>query len=61
MPLFVQENYLKASYSKSSNLGGRDKELRNLELVSMAAEAMSDGDLVDRVIHGSVFLRSSTA
>ena len=52
MPLFMQENYLKGNYSKSAHLGGMDKDLRNLELVSMAAEAMSDGDLVDRMIHG---------
>lgn len=51
----MQENYLKANYSKSSNLGGIDKELRNLELAALAAEAMSDGDLVDRMIHGCVF------
>ena len=57
MPLFMQENYLKAKFSRSSSLGGVDKDLKDLELISLAADSMSDGDLVDRMIHG--YARSS--
>ncbi|KAK4704443.1 replication factor C subunit 1, partial [Phenoliferia sp. Uapishka_3] len=52
LPLFVQDNYLKGKFSKSSNLQGPDKTLKDLELMTKAAEAMSDGDLVDAMIHG---------
>ncbi|KAM0756309.1 DNA replication factor C, large subunit [Meredithblackwellia eburnea MCA 4105] len=53
MPLFVQDNYLHNRFSRASNLQGKDKELKNLELISKAAEAISDGDLVDAMIHGT--------
>lgn len=54
MPLFVQDNYLKANFSKASGLMGHDLALKNLELMSKAADAISEGDLVDRMIHGFV-------
>lgn len=54
MPLFVQDNYLKANYAKVSGLDGRKKQLKDLELVAAAAESISDGDLVDHMVHGSV-------
>lgn len=54
--LMIQENYLntrpmaltnaKTSYNK------REANLKYLELVDKAAESISDGDLVDRMIHG---------
>lgn len=52
--LMIQENYLR---SKPAALGGkgyhpREQNLRYLELVDQAAESISDGDLVDRMIHG---------
>ncbi|KAK4202545.1 putative replication factor C subunit 1 [Triangularia verruculosa] len=52
--LMVQENYLR---SKPNAIGGpgmhpREQNLKYLELVDMAAESISDGDLVDRMIHG---------
>ncbi len=53
MPLFVQENYLRQSnFAKASKSSGQDRVLKQLELVSNAADAMSDGDLVDALIHG---------
>jgi len=52
MPLFVQENYIKGRFSKASGSSGRELELKNLELMTNAAEAISDGDLVDAMIHG---------
>ncbi|KAM0790675.1 hypothetical protein ACM66B_004534 [Microbotryomycetes sp. NB124-2] len=52
MPLFVQENYLKGSFSRASSYQGQDLALKRLELVANASEAISDADLVDRMIHG---------
>lgn len=52
--LMIQENYLKA---KPAGLGGkgynsREANMKYLEMVDQAAESISDGDLVDRMIHG---------
>jgi replication factor C subunit 1 len=52
--LMIQENYLR---SKPAVLHGkgyhpRELNLKYLELVDQAAESISDGDLVDRMIHG---------
>ncbi len=52
--LMIQENYLR---SKPAALNGhgynaRMQNLKYLELVDQAAESISDGDLVDRMIHG---------
>ncbi|KAK8094563.1 replication factor RFC1 C terminal domain-containing protein [Apiospora hydei] len=50
--LMIQENYLRA---KPAALGGghkREQDLKALELMDKAAESISDGDLVDRMIHG---------
>lgn len=54
-PLMIQENYLK---SKPLGLGGkgynrREENMKYLELIDQAAESISDGDLVDKMIHGS--------
>lgn len=51
--LMLQENYLGTNPMRASNYGGRDKNLKVLELMSDAADSISDGDLVDRMIHGS--------
>lgn len=50
--LMVQENYLKTSPSRSSNLHGKERNLENLRLMEAAAASISDGDLVDAMIHG---------
>jgi replication factor C subunit 1 len=52
--LMIQENYLR---TKPMVLSGksytrREEHLKALELVDMAAESISDGDLIDRMIHG---------
>ncbi|TNY21158.1 DNA replication factor C large subunit [Rhodotorula diobovata] len=52
MPLFVQDNYLKGKFSRAAGTSGVEEKVRNLELVCKAAEAISDGDLVDAMIHG---------
>ncbi|KAH9875098.1 hypothetical protein J1614_004586 [Plenodomus biglobosus] len=52
-PLMLQENYLGTNPILSLGLSGKEKNLKHLELVSQAADSISDGDLVDRMIHGS--------
>ncbi|KAI1111199.1 replication factor RFC1 C terminal domain-containing protein [Nemania sp. NC0429] len=52
--LMIQENYLR---TKPSMLGQykdnrREQNLKLLEMMDQAAESISDGDLVDRMIHG---------
>jgi replication factor C subunit 1 len=53
--LMVQENYLNPRPMLATNhgLSMREQELKTLELADKAAESISDGDLVDRMIHGS--------
>ncbi|KAF5371508.1 hypothetical protein D9615_009587 [Tricholomella constricta] len=52
MPLFIQENYLKTQPAKIRDLEGPEKTLKQLELMDRAASSISDGDLVDALIHG---------
>ncbi|CEL59747.1 Replication factor C subunit 1 OS=Schizosaccharomyces pombe (strain 972 / ATCC 24843) GN=rfc1 PE=1 SV=1 [Rhizoctonia solani AG-1 IB] len=53
VPLFIQENYLKTQPSKVSKLSGKDAALEQLKLMDRAASSISDGDLVDNMIHGT--------
>lgn len=52
MPLFIQENYLKTYPAKLKSDVGPEKELKHLMLMDKAASSISDGDLVDALIHG---------
>ncbi|PVI06836.1 DNA replication factor C, large subunit [Periconia macrospinosa] len=52
-PLMLQENYLNTNPMLASQLSGPERKLKLLELASNAADSISDGDLVDRMIHGS--------
>lgn len=52
-PLMLQENYLGTNPIQALSYSGREKTLKTLELASQAADSISDGDLVDRMIHGS--------
>ncbi|KAM6493294.1 Replication factor RFC1 C terminal domain containing protein [Amanita muscaria] len=52
VPLFIQENYLRSQPARMRNLEGPEKILRHLELMDKAASSLSDGDLVDSLIHG---------
>jgi hypothetical protein len=47
-----QEHYLKTNPARLNNEEGPTRAIKNLELVSQAADWISDGDLVDRMIHG---------
>lgn len=51
--LMLQENYLGTNPILANQLSGKERNLKLLELVDNAAESISDGDLVDRMIHGS--------
>ncbi|KAF8994582.1 replication factor RFC1 C terminal domain-containing protein [Cyathus striatus] len=52
VPLFIQENYLKTQPARTRNLEGPELILKQLELMDRAASSISDGDLVDALIHG---------
>jgi len=50
----LQENYLGTNPIRSLDARNqKESNLKKLELASKAAESISDGDLVDRMIHGS--------
>jgi len=53
-PLMLQENYL-GTNPMLANQAPNEKmrKLKHLDLVCKAADSISDGDLVDRMIHGS--------
>ncbi|PLN84864.1 replication factor RFC1 C terminal domain-domain-containing protein [Aspergillus taichungensis] len=51
--LMLQENYLKTRPTLAGSYHGREQKLKMLELADNAASSISDGDLVDRMIHGS--------
>jgi replication factor C subunit 1 len=51
--LMLQENYLRPNPSLASNYEGNERKLKLLELADNAAESFSDGDLIDRMIHGT--------
>ncbi|WVO18431.1 hypothetical protein L204_106148 [Cryptococcus depauperatus] len=53
VPLFMQEHFLKTNPASLNDLDGPKKNLKHLELISKAADSISDGDLIDRMIHGS--------
>ncbi|CAL1702003.1 unnamed protein product [Somion occarium] len=52
MPLFIQENYLKTEPAKLKNDSGPERHMKHLQLMDKAASSISDGDLVDALIHG---------
>lgn len=51
--LMVQENYLKTNPTLASPYEGPERKYKMMELADNAAMSISDGDLVDRMIHGS--------
>ena len=48
-----QEHYLKTQPARATKEEGPMRDLKHLELVVKAADSISDGDLIDRMIHGS--------
>ena len=51
--LMLQENYLGTNPIIGNNYHGKEKDFKNLELVERAANSISEGDLIDRMIHGT--------
>ncbi|RKF72706.1 Replication factor C subunit 1 [Golovinomyces cichoracearum] len=51
--LMIQENYLSTKPSLIGDRYGKKAKLKALQLADDAAHSISDGDLVDRMIHGS--------
>jgi replication factor C subunit 1 len=51
--LMLQENYLKTQPARAANYSGKERALKLLEIADNAAHSISNGDLVDRMIHGS--------
>ncbi|KAI9373891.1 replication factor RFC1 C terminal domain-containing protein [Aspergillus egyptiacus] len=51
--LMLQENYLRTRPTRANGYSGREQKLKLLELADNAASSISDGDLVDRMIHGT--------
>lgn len=51
--LMIQENYLKQKPERASKFVGKERNLKILELADNAAMSISNGDLVDSLIHGS--------
>ncbi|KAK9247244.1 replication factor RFC1 C terminal domain-containing protein [Lipomyces tetrasporus] len=53
-PLMIQENYLRTRPQLARNYApGGEYNLKSLELLDKASSSISDGDLCDRMIHGS--------
>ena len=50
--LMLQENYLHTNPILANSFQGKQKDLKVLDLVDRAAESISDGDLIDAMIHG---------
>ena len=51
-PLMIQENYLSRSPALVSHTPPHKKDLAELNYLKKAALSISDGDLVDKMIHG---------
>ena len=50
--LMLQENYLGTKPIRANGYNGREEALKHLELAEQAASSISEGDLIDRLIHG---------
>ena len=50
--LMLQENYLNTNPILAFGCAGKEKDKKVLDLMDQAAESLSDGDLVDSMIHG---------
>jgi replication factor C subunit 1 len=52
VPLLMHENYIKQKPSACSRDSGMEKDMHALSLFSKASESISDGDVIDSMIHG---------
>lgn len=54
VPLFLQENYLKNAPARVASVNDTPEAvMKRLDLFSKAADSISDGDLIDRMVHSS--------
>ena len=53
VPLFMQDNYPKQTFARANSLVGPEKALKTLSLMSEAADSISIGDNIDRLIHSN--------
>lgn len=53
VPMFMQENYLRPDPARAKQYDGPEKDMKRLEFFDKAASAISDGDLIDAMIHSS--------
>ena len=53
MPLMVQQNYINQTPSSVNQYTGRERDVRLMQAITRAAESISDGDVVDRMIHSA--------
>ncbi|EPQ30116.1 uncharacterized protein PFL1_02233 [Pseudozyma flocculosa PF-1] len=53
VPLMVAENYIKARPVRARDADSHVSSYKHLQLLRHAAESISDGDMIDRMIHGS--------
>jgi replication factor C subunit 1 len=53
MPLMVQQNYINQIPSSINQFQGAKREVKLMQMITKAAESISDGDVVDRMIHSS--------
>lgn len=53
MPLMVQQNYINLIPSEINKYSGKERDVRLMQTITRAAESISDGDVVDRMIHSS--------
>lgn len=53
MPLMVQQNYINQTPPKANRLTGKERDVCLLQEITKAASSISDGDIVDSMIHSS--------
>ncbi|MCO5585169.1 hypothetical protein L7F22_039101 [Adiantum nelumboides] len=53
MPLMVQQNYIHHIPVEVTRLNGKERDVRLLQSITKAANSISDGDIVDSMIHSS--------
>lgn len=53
MPLMVQQNYLNQIPANVNRLSGKEKDVKLMQAMTKAADSISDGDMIDSMIHSS--------
>jgi replication factor C subunit 1 len=53
VPLMVQQNYINLTPSSVNQYSGKEREVKLMQTITRAAESISDGEMVDRLIHSA--------